>query len=221
MLTHDGTATSPTLLFGVRDWRNSPAWHEFFRRYDALLVLWCRADALDAAAADEIRENVWIELADRMRTFRYDPRKTFRGWLRELCRCRTIDYLRKRQREASRDQTLEDSVISRLVDHSDPPGSDLEEGDAHNPIFQSLLGEVEAVQAAARKRVKPRTWDVFWEIAIADRPIREVAADYGMSYAGAFEAYARTGRILREEGERRNGHLAGSTAGPQRPVNHG
>ena len=44
----------------------------------------------------------------------------------------------------------------------------------------------------------------------ADRArIKEVAAKNGMSYAAAFEAYARTGRILREEGERRRGGLSG------------
>ena len=30
-------------------------------------------------------ERIWIELADRMRTFQYDPKGTFRGWLRRIC----------------------------------------------------------------------------------------------------------------------------------------
>ena len=40
-----------------------------------------------------------------MRSFRYDPGMTFRGWLRRLCQSRAIDLLRKKKADAVR--TLE------------------------------------------------------------------------------------------------------------------
>jgi len=201
MLIEDGTATSLTLLSGVRDWQNAPAWREFFRRYDALLTDWC-GRLLDPAAADEVRQRVWIELAGRMRTFRYDPQKSFRGWLRELCRSRTVDFLRSRQRQLRNVQPLDEAAPSLAVDESDPAASNFEEAEPGDALLADLAAEAAAVQSAVRKRVKPRTWEVFWQIAIADRPIREVADGYGLSYAAAFEAYARVGRMLREEGAR-------------------
>ena len=42
---------------------------------------------------------------ERMRTFRYDPGRTFRGWLRRLCQSRAIDLLRKMKANAM--QSLE------------------------------------------------------------------------------------------------------------------
>ena len=53
---------------------------------------WCRGYGLDEDSVDEVCQRIWIELADRMRTFRYDPNGSFRGWLRQVCvsRARSI-----------------------------------------------------------------------------------------------------------------------------------
>ena len=92
----EDVSTSPTLLREVGDWGNHPAWVAFRDRYDPLLRRWCRGFGLDADGIDEACQRVWTELADRMRTFRYDPSRTFRGWLKCVCRCRVIDLLRER-----------------------------------------------------------------------------------------------------------------------------
>lgn len=217
MWNQDGTTTSPTLLRSVRDWRNLSAWQEFFRCYDAYLEEWFREHALDPATADEIRQRVWIELADRIRTFRYDPKRSFRGWLRQLCRFRTIDYLRERQRESQNVRQLDDAALDEAACKPNAVESsrietNLDESESSDLMIRDLAAETEAVQVAARKRVQPKTWEVFWQIAIADRPIRDVATEYGMTYAAAFEAYSRAGRILREEGERRMAVAAGAVA---------
>lgn len=202
---HDGTTTSPTLLDSVRDWRNMPAWHEFFRRYDALLAKWCRSHSLNAAAVDEIREGVWIELARRMQTFRYDPQKSFRGWLRELCRSRTIDFLRTRQRESRGIRPLEKSDMNRAAYWPDPMEMTCDELNPPDLRLRDLAAAAEIVQAAVRKRIKPQTWEIFWQIGIANRPIGEVAAEFQMTYAAAFQAFARARQLLREEGDRIRG----------------
>ena len=95
-LVDDGS-TSPTLLSEVSDWQDHPAWVSFRDRYDPLLRLWCRGYGLDDDSVDEVCQRIWIELADRMRTFQYDPNRTFRGWLRRLCESRVVDFLRQRQ----------------------------------------------------------------------------------------------------------------------------
>ena len=90
MLTrYDGGTTSPTLLGRVADWRDLAAWQELFLRYDPLLKRWCRAYLLDDAEAAEVAQRIWVELADRLISFRYDPRRPFRGWLRSICRSRS------------------------------------------------------------------------------------------------------------------------------------
>ena len=69
----------------------------FRGRYDPLLRRWCRGYGLDDDSIDEVCQRIWIELADRMRTFHYDPNRTFRGWLRRVCESRVVDFLRQRQ----------------------------------------------------------------------------------------------------------------------------
>jgi RNA polymerase sigma-70 factor (ECF subfamily) len=215
VLIQDQTATSATLLLNVRDWRNAPAWQIFFAQYNRLLDRWCREYFLDPASAEEVCQQLWIELAERMRTFRYDPSKSFRGWLRRLCRCRAADFLRKQYRENGTCRPLDDAIIEMMTDESGMLDSELDD-EAPIDNLHDLLREADAVQQAARSRLNnPRTWAVFWQIAIVSRPIAEVSREFGMSYTAAFAAYGRAARILREEGQRhRDGELPVDIANP-------
>ena len=96
MIRYDAGTTNPTLLNRLCDWRDHEAWVDFVTRYDPVIRLSCRRYRLSAENADELSQRVWIDLARRMRTFRYDPGKTFRGWLRRLCQSRATDLLRKK-----------------------------------------------------------------------------------------------------------------------------
>lgn len=212
MLIHDGTTTSSTLLLEIRNWGNVDAWHRFFRIYHALLDRWCRVQ-LDAAAAEEVSQAIWIELTNRMRTFHYDPRKSFRGWLRTLCRCRVIDFVRARGIEGKFVRPFDDAVLASIFDRSSSSDEEADQSESNGSLGQ-LLREAEAVQAAARRRLSQRTWEVFWQIAIADRSVEEVAAEYGMTYAAAYRAFARTNRTLREEGDKRRATSDDPAAAP-------
>ncbi len=81
----------------MRDWRDHPAWADFFERYDPLLHRWCGRFSLDADTADDLCQRIWLELMARMRTFRYDPSRGFRKWLWRLLHSRAIDLLRRRR----------------------------------------------------------------------------------------------------------------------------
>lgn len=195
MWSGDGGTTNAGLLERVADWGDHPAWSEFYERYDLAIRRWCGTFALDPATADDLRQQIWIELAHRMLDYRYDPGGTFRGWLARLCRCRALDLLRRRK--VDRVQLLDDDPDGEralaLV-----PGIDAEQdaGD-DRPV---LLAEGERVQAAVRRRVDPRTWQAFWRIAVEGGTVRETADELGMSYASAFAAHRRVIERLRAEG---------------------
>ena len=95
-LAGDGS-TNRSLLIAVADWQNRPAWLQFRDTYDPLLARWCRGFGLDRDSIDEVCQRIWIELAGRMKTFEYDPNRTFRGWLRRLCECRALNFLSERR----------------------------------------------------------------------------------------------------------------------------
>ena len=100
MVRYDAGTTNPTLLNRLGDWRDHEAWVDFVTRYDPVIRLSSRRYRLDAESTEELCQRVWIDLARRMRTYRYDPGKTFRGWLRRLCQSRAIDLLRKKKANA-------------------------------------------------------------------------------------------------------------------------
>jgi RNA polymerase sigma factor (sigma-70 family) len=210
MVSYDAGTTNPTLLNRLCDWRDHDAWVDFVTRYDPVIRLCSRRYRLDAESTDELCQRVWIDLARRMRTFRYDPGKTFRGWLRRLCQSRAIDLLRKQKAEAAE---LFDDRSAALFFESAPAGGEFIESEPlERPL---LLRQADEVQRAVRRRVDARTWQVFWNIAVEGQSVREVSEAVGISYYAAFAAQKRVGRMLREEGRRlmvEHGNLPSSDA---------
>src|SRR5580704_3619213 len=68
--------TSPTLLGRLRQQpSDQAAWDQFVERYGRLILAWCRQARLQDADIEDITQIVLIQLADKMRTFAYDPSK--------------------------------------------------------------------------------------------------------------------------------------------------
>jgi RNA polymerase sigma-70 factor (ECF subfamily) len=197
MIRYDAGTTNPTLLNRLGNWRDHEAWVDFVTRYDPVIRSASRRYRLDAETTEELCQQVWIDLARRMRSFRYDPGMTFRGWLRRLCQSRAIDLLRKKKADAAR--TLEVRAAASLVQDA-AEDFDAEEGTASERPLLLLLAE--QVQDGVRRRVEERTWQVFWGIAVLGQSVREASTAAGISYCAAFLAHQRVGRMLREAGRR-------------------
>src|SRR5208337_3264625 len=197
MVCYDAGTTNPTLLNRLGDWRDHEAWVDFVIRYDPVIRSTSRRYRLDAESTEELCQRVWIDLARRMRTYRYDPGKTFRGWLRRLCQSRAIDLLRKKKANAV--ESLDDQPAGSLLEDASAAIEVDESAASERPV---LLRQAEEVQDAVRRRVSERTWQVFWIIAIEGQSVRETSAAAGISCYAAFAAEKRVGRMLREEGQR-------------------
>jgi RNA polymerase sigma-70 factor (ECF subfamily) len=195
---YDPGTTNPALLTRLGNWRDREAWVDFVTGYDRVIRRHCRGYRFDAETTEELCQRIWIDLARRMCTFRYDPGKTFRGWLCRLCHSRAIDLLRKQT--SDRDRVLPPEGRPPEWPPQDAPAdSEAEEGAASERARLLLLAE--EVQEAVRRRVDERTWRVFWQIAVLGQPIRATAEAAGLSYYAAFAAQKRVGRMLREQGE--------------------
>lgn len=196
----DNLTTSKTLLTRVRDWEDSPAWIMFFDRYDPLLRSWCRGLGIDDHKSDELCQQIWVELSERIKTFRYDPSRRFRGWLRRLFESRAIDFLRRRIREEvpSLDGLAASDRGSHLlwIDHEAAE-------DAPSSERVVLLRESEAIQQSVRSRVTEDSWNAFWMIAVEEQPARDVAEMLNKSPGCVYYAHRRVERLLKEEAQRR------------------
>jgi RNA polymerase sigma factor (sigma-70 family) len=205
----DGGTTSPRLLERVRAWDDSPAWKVFYEFYDPLLRRWCRRLKIDEETSDELCQRIWVELADRIQTFRYDPSQRFRGWLWRLFQSRAIDLFKKRKHDEC--LPLDERYLIDALVTNNPGDSDQGEGDrcAHR---LTLLCEVEAVQAKVRARTEPETWRAFWMVAIDGYAFKEAADALGKTYVAVYYGHQRVGRLLRREGDRRLAELVRSGA---------
>jgi RNA polymerase sigma-70 factor (ECF subfamily) len=159
--------------------------------YRPPIVGWCRAEGLSDQEADELLPQLMERLALRMRSFVYDPTRTFRGWLRTFVRRQVLDYRRTLRRQGK----LGGRVELRLEGIADPSILEADDGEPH-----PLLQDAEQVQAAVRARVQPSTWQLFWMVDIDGMRVSEAARELGMRPAAATMALGRVRRMLREEG---------------------
>jgi RNA polymerase sigma-70 factor (ECF subfamily) len=216
MNSDDTTRTSPTLLRRTADWRDHAAWKELVARYDPLIRSWCRDYHLDDDFAAEVVQRFWIELADKLRSFRYDPSRRFRGWLRRCFHWRVVDAIRERKREAHVVQSLDDparGAVEGSLLASEHRGAEDDEPAARRLL---LLDLAEQVHAAVRQKVHAQTWQAFWHIAIDGWTTRQTADALNMSYLAAHAAHKRVLDRLAEEGDRRRAELTGSVTNTRR-----
>ncbi|MCA8999879.1 MAG: sigma-70 family RNA polymerase sigma factor [Planctomycetaceae bacterium] len=98
MVESDST-TNSTLLAKLRgESTASRSWDEFVARYGPRIVNWCQKWGLQPADAADVTQNVLLELSQQMRTFRYDPDKRFRSWLKTVTRRAWYDYSQRRKK---------------------------------------------------------------------------------------------------------------------------
>ncbi|WP_337176704.1 sigma-70 family RNA polymerase sigma factor [Paludisphaera sp.] len=194
MGTIDDEKTDGALLERLGDWADHEAWSAFVGRHDRQVRRVVGSYRLGAEASEEVYQAIWIELANRMRGYRYDPSKRFRAWLDRLCRSRAVDHWRRREAERAR-AGGEPPPTPTGLEAPSPPDDD-------DPTRQALLRRAERIQEAVKARVDARTWEVFWRIAVDDAPVAEAAEAAGISYAAAFAAQKRVRRMLREEAGR-------------------
>jgi RNA polymerase sigma factor (sigma-70 family) len=191
-------STDQSLLSEVANWENQAAWARFRATYDPSLRRWCRRYGLNNDSIEEVCQLIWIELAHRMRTFEYDPSRTFRGWLRRLCESRVLNFLRQRRATPlvsldERDFNVSPGTTGVSADDESA------EGNLHHHF---LLEEAAKVQAGVRAKVKPHTWDAYWLVAVYDWSVERTAQSLGMSRTAVYAARERVAEMLFDAGKR-------------------
>src|SRR5262249_9362703 len=157
----------------------------------------------------ELCQRIWVELMGRMRTFRYDPSRSFRHWLWRLFRSRAIDLIRNRRAMSQplMDDIPLEAMLPALADLDSADDTSETRGEPESLTLHRLAAEA---QDAVRSRVDPLTWRGYWLVAIEDRPFRETAESLGKTYTAVYNGYKRVDRMLRIEGERRLAALLAS-----------
>lgn len=97
------SVTHVSLLGKLRDDDHDPvAWRVFVDRYGQRIYEWSVARGLQAADAEDVTQEVLLKLARHLGTFQYDPKLTFRGWLRRITENAVSDFLRTQKIKGGR-----------------------------------------------------------------------------------------------------------------------
>jgi RNA polymerase sigma-70 factor (ECF subfamily) len=197
--TKEPLTTDPSLLGRLCSPGNDEAaWAVFLRRYQPLLVGWCRMLGLQQADAEDVCQSVLAALAQRLPTFRYDPAHgSFRAWLRTLIGNAVRNFWRARARRPGDVGTGGADVVAQLQRAEAGGSVDMlvEEMDRHMGRDQLLAQRaVEQVKA----KVKDATWQAFALAALEGRPGAEVSARLGIPVAHVYVYKDRVCKLLRQ-----------------------
>jgi RNA polymerase sigma-70 factor (ECF subfamily) len=180
-----GSLTSPTLLGRLaREPFDQAAWDEFVDRYAGRIYAWCRRWRLPAADAEDVTQEVLVRLVRAMRTFTYDPGRSFRCWLKTVTQHAWSDY--RDARPADAPAGLLDTVEAR---------ADLLER-LREEFDQELLHQA---MERVRWRVEPRTWEAFRLMRVEGLAGADVARRLGMQAATVFVVVGRVQKKIRDE----------------------
>ena len=165
------------------------AWDEFVRRYQPMIRAWCLKWGLQSSDADDVAQDVLVNLLTAMRTFRYDPARSFHAWLKTVTQHALSQFSAGRRREPG--QLGPDIPIAERVDARD----DLEQG--LESLFDRDLFAI--AMRRVERRVKPVTWDAFRLTALDGLTGQDAAHRLQILVAHVFVARNRVQKLLQEE----------------------
>jgi RNA polymerase sigma-70 factor (ECF subfamily) len=177
-----------------RDPNDASAWDEFVQRYGPQIDSWCRRWGLQEADAQDVTQMVLVRLAAKLRTFVYDPSRSFRAWLKTLARHAWSDFVSDRRRAVEGSGGTGMFEVLHSVEARDDLERHLEEA------FDLELLQV--ATANVRERIEERTWEAFRLTAMDGLSGAEAAARLGMPVASVFKAKSNVQKMLREEIDR-------------------
>jgi RNA polymerase sigma-70 factor (ECF subfamily) len=195
-LTHD-LATRASLL--VRLYRSGAAdegaWREFVDRYSRLIYGWCRYWHLQQADAEEVTQQVLVQMLSKMKSFDYDPSRSFRAWLKTVTHNVWRNMATRRNYVSVGGGSSGEWESLKTVAARDDLAHRLEQ-----QFDRELLDEA---MVRVRLRVAPHNWEAFRLTAVDGVAAPEVARRLQMKIANVYAARSNVQRLLREEVERR------------------
>lgn len=169
---------------------DASAWDEFVRLYSPHVIRWCLGHGLQECDALDVAQDVLVRFWRQAGTFRYDPDKTLRGYLRRMVLTAISDWSDHVRRAG---KLAAAGPLEALL-HNLPARDDLAariERAYDTELVAVAMREVES-------RVQPHTWQAFRLLAIEGVSGAEVAERLGMQVNTAYVARAKVQRMIRE-----------------------
>jgi RNA polymerase sigma-70 factor (ECF subfamily) len=196
----EGNSTHLTFLLRLRDRADKLSWQEFHDRYGQLLYRYARTRGAGHADAEDVVQEVEMNLFKAIGDFEYDARK---GRFRAYLRCAVVHALGRRAHQQAHQPPALDPHNFDYVASGQEASADARwerEWQLHRLRWAMRLAAAE---------FEPITLKAFETHVLAERSVAETAAELGLSKASVYQARSRVLKCLK-------GHLA--TADPEGDV---
>ncbi len=188
----DESITSVTLLgkLGSQP-TDEAAWDAFVKRYSPRITSWAQRWGLQPNDAQDLTQNVLLQLAQQMKRFVYRPTGKFRSWLKTVSYRAWADFLERRRREEAGSG---DSAVLKLLDSLQAKEAfllDLEE-EFDNELLRFAVRRV-------KQRVDSHTWEAYRLMTMEGLSGSDIAERLQIKVGTVFVAKSRVQRMLLEE----------------------
>ena len=192
------TTTRASLIHRLKNWKDEPSWHEFFKIYWKLIYHVARKAGLTDAEAQEVVQETLISVAKHMPTFKYDPAiGSFKSWLLNATRWRVVDQFRKKK-YSDRHKALVNGTQSR-TDSIDalpsPNAADMDavwEAEWRTNLLKAALDNL-------RRRIDPQSFQIFDFYVNKEWPPEKISNRFQVSTDQVYQIKHRMTKAIRAE----------------------
>jgi RNA polymerase sigma factor (sigma-70 family) len=196
----DELPTRASLLARLGQSDDDTSWREFFERYWRLIYQAALREGLSDADAQDVVQEVVLQVSRQIGGFRYDPQRSFKGWLLRTTHWKVMDVHRRRTRGGGRHAADPGEPVV-CAEEASVPGELEARWDAE---WESAL--MQAGLASLRREVRAEHFQVFDLLVLQGRPASVVATVLGVNLATVYVVKHRLGKMLKAEIERLREH---------------
>ncbi|MCC7373889.1 MAG: sigma-70 family RNA polymerase sigma factor [Verrucomicrobiales bacterium] len=198
--TASSLQTRPSLLARLHDPDDAVGWDEFHQLYRKLVFGIATRSGLSREEAEEVVQDVMMEVSRRIGEFDYDPeRGRFRGWLMKLTRWRVADKFRRRSRlPVAAPLGPGNDDATPLAERVPVADKEIEEAEARE--WQDHL--VAAAMARLAKKVPAEHFQAFQLYKLQGWSVVAVARNLGLNPGHVYLISHRLTRLLKQEVDR-------------------
>ena len=184
--------TRPSLLIRVRDPADSAAWQEFVEVYRPVILRFAQLKGIQAVDAEDIAQEVLVAVAKAVEQREHDPKRAkFRTWLRRVANNIILDALTRGKPDCVTGDSSLQAILAQKESRNGPD-SDLLRLEYRREVFHWAARQV-------RKEFREETWIAFWQTAVEERSVEDVARELGKGLGAIYTARSRVIRRIQKK----------------------
>ncbi len=183
--------------------KDAGSWEKFVRTYGPQIIQWCLEHGLQEADALDVSQDVLLKISRQIARLKYDPQRSFRGWLHAVVHGAWVDWV-----EANRPRRSQLEPTDRRMQMATDSLFAI-------PAREVLLSRLDACydrelfELAAqrvRNRVSRQTWELFERLALWGQTSTAVSEELCITAEAVRAARCRVQSLLRQEVRRLEQH---------------